>query len=801
MDSNGKRFVNEDLAGKMKVRQRISIRALVDYVLRSGDLEQGFSSSKYSTEGIHAHQTIRKDRPDTYVQEVPVSHDFEIDGSLLTLTGRIDGIYQNPDRIIIDEIKTTHENLDHIVRQENSASWAQVKCYAYIYGIAQGLSEIDTQLTFYQIDNGKMKEVRRTYSLDDLEIFLRELISRYLEWLNIIAEWHRTRDRSIQNLAFPFDTYRLGQRAMAVNVYKVIQNSGQLMIQAATGIGKTLAALFPAIKAMAEGLTTKIFYLTAKTTARAAAERALDELRGNGLKMKSITLTAKEKICFKPESVCTGEECEFAKGYFDRIQDVMSGVFLHDAFTRELIESIASEHRICPFELSLDLSLWVDCIICDYNYVFDPKVSLKRFFQRRHTAFTLIVDEAHNLEDRSREMFSAELRKQAFLDIRRSIRHDLPTIYKQMGRINTFLVKTRKRGDEMGHAFFEKEQPHELYPLLRRFADETERWLSFKIKTPYREKLLGLYFDVIGFLRIAELFDECYATCIEKVGRDLRVKLFCIDPSKHLKNALKQWRATVFFSATMMPMDYFRRILGCNESVEILKLPSPFPRENLCVIISGGISTLYRHRGRTGVDVVSVILALVTGRKGNYLLFFPSYEYMMMVYKIFVVERPDIETIIQRPGMKEGDRGLFLSRFMNNHSYTLVGFVVMGGIFGEGIDLVGEHLSGAVIVGVGLPGITAEREVIRNYFNEISNNGFAYAYAYPGINRVLQAAGRVIRSSNDRGVILLIDKRFLLDEYQSLLPQGWQPVVAYNIEEIKQGLDIFWSAGNHTNDE
>jgi DNA excision repair protein ERCC-2 len=786
--------VSEDLAGKMKMSQRISVRALVGHVFRSGDLDLRFSSSKSSVEGIHAHQIIRKDRPDTYVQEVPISYDFEIDGLFLTITGRIDGIYQAPDRIIIDEIKTTHDNLDFMSRQEDSAAWAQVKCYAYIYGKVQGLSEIDTQLTFYNIDTGEIKAIRRTYSLDELEVFLRDLVSRYLEWLTIITEWHRIRDLSIQSLKFPFDAYRPGQRAMAVDVYRTIENSGQLMIQAATGIGKTMAALFPSIKAMAEGLTAKIFYLTAKTTERAAAERALDELRGKGLKMKSITLTAKEKICFSPESGCMGEECEFAKGYFDRIQDVLRRVFIHDAFTREYIESIAGEYRVCPFELSLDLSLWVDCIICDYNYVFDPKISLKRFFQERQTAFTLIVDEAHNLEHRAREMFSAELRKQPFLDVRRSIRYDLPTVYKWMGRINAWLVKTRKRCDEMGHAIFEKEQPHELYPLLRIVAEEMERWLSFNIKTLYREKLLDLYFDIIGFLKIAELFDECYAAYTEKVGRDLRIKLFCIDPSKNLKNALKQLRATIFFSATMMPMDYYKNILGCNESVKLLELPSPFPRENLCVIISGGISTLYRHRGKTSTDVVSAILALVTGKKGNYLLFFPSYEYMMTVYEIVTTERPDLETIIQRPGMKEGDRDLFLGRFRNDDSNTLVGFVVMGGIFGEGIDLVGERLSGAVIVGVGLPGITAEREIIRNYFNEISNEGFAYAYAYPGINRVLQAAGRVIRSSNDRGVVLLIDKRFLFDEYQSLLPQEWQPVVAYNVEEINQGLERFWGA-------
>ncbi len=776
----------------MKTEQCLSVGTLIKYVLSSGDLDRRFSGPSRLIEGIHAHQKIQKNRPEVYVREVPVSRDFEMNNFLLTINGRMDGVYQYPDRVIIDEIKTTRQDLEHIDQEEDSQAYAQVKCYAYLYGEDLGLEEIDTQLTYYQVDTGVIREIRRTYTLADLEVFFRDILDRYLEWANTVYDWSMKRNQSIQDLEFPFDTYRSGQRAMAVEVYRSVEHGNQLIVQASTGIGKTMAALFPPVKAMAEGLTTKIFYLTAKTTARTSAERALEELRKRGLKIKSLTLTARDKICLRPGSACSGEECEFAESYFDRIQGIVKGAFKHDAFTRELIETVARENRVCPFELSLDLSLWVDCIICDYNYVFDPRVYLKRFFQDRNTRYTLLVDEAHNLADRGREMFSSEIRKQPFLEMKRSLKADLPALYKRINAINSWFIGARKQCEMAGNALFERERPDELIPLLRDFAREAERWLLLNSMTHYHDKLLDLYFDVINFLKISEGFDECYTTCTDRSGRDLRLKLFCIDPSKHLKNRLKQFGSAVFFSATLTPLDYFKRILGCEDSAKVMKLPSPFPVENLCVVISGTISTLYRHRDRTTRDVASAIFSVIKSRRGRYLIFFPSYEYMMTVYLTFRAYNHGMETIIQEPGMTENDRDLFLARFTGENSRTLVGFVVMGGVFSEGIDLVGENLSGAVIVGVGLPGISPERQIIRSHFDELGEGGFAYAYAYPGMNRVLQAAGRVIRSHDDRGVILLVDKRFLTHEYRSLLPREWTPVTVANNAQLQETLEKFW---------
>jgi len=777
----------------LKTKLQITVRTLIENALRSGDLELVFVGSKRPVEGIQVHQMIQKARPDEYIREVPIRHEIETEHLLLMITGRIDGVYENPDRIIIDEIKTTYGDLDLLERYENPLDWGQVKTYAYIYALKANLDEIDAQVTYYQMSTGETRELRFSFSKDELEDFFNDLVSRYLDWVNTVAEWHRIRNGSILDLEFPFETYRPGQRRMAVDVYKIIKNRSQLIVQAATGIGKTIAALFPAVKAMGEGVTSKIFYLTAKTTGQSAAEKTLDELRSVGLKIKSITLTAKEKICFNPGSVCSGDECEFAKGYYDRIGEALTAIFAKDTFTRFIIEETAKEYKICPFEFSLELSLWADCIICDYNYVFDPRVYLRRFFHEQNTDYTLLIDEAHNLAERSREMFSAEIRKQPFLDMRRSVRSQLPTVYKSMGRINSRLVKARKRCDEAKDYLSDKEQPGELYPPLRRFIDVTEQWLSLNIKTNYREELLDLYFDVNGFMKIAEQYDHCYATYYEKKGKDLRVKLFCIDPSLHLERVLRRCNATVFFSATMTPADYFKNILGCKKSTSTLNLPSPFPRENLCILISDRISTLYRQRNRTKPEVAMALFTTVKQRKGNYLLFFPSYEYMMLVHEIFTEENPETKTIIQTPAMSEYERDEFLNMFSQENLETLVGFGVMGGIFGEGIDLIGDRLCGVVIVGVGLPGISPEREIIRKYFTQYNRAGFEYAYMYPGINRVFQAAGRLIRSESDRGVILLVDKRFSTVQYKPLFPREWHPIRVRDNEQLGDIVKEFWN--------
>jgi DNA excision repair protein ERCC-2 len=776
----------------LKKTLKIAVRELVAYGLRSGDLNFEFSSSTRPLEAIHIHQNIQRSRPPNYQPEVAVSH--QIDTELLTLIigGRIDGIYPDASPVLIEEIKSTSLSLDNFEHNENANHWGQVKCYAYMYAESHGLDEIDTQLTYYQVDTAEIRKFSRHHNIHDLGLFFQNLISKYLGWAEIIVNWESQRDVSIHRLKFPYTSYRQGQREMAVSVYRTIKDGRQLLIQAATGIGKTMAAVFPAIKAIAEGISSKIFYLTARTTGRITAEKALDHLRQEKLRLKSLTITAKDKICFNVDAACSPEECEYARGHFDRVNDAIQDIFTKDAFTRPVIEQIAKTYRICPFEFSLELSLSADCIICDYNYAFDPRVFLRRFFLEEGGAYTFLIDEAHNLVDRSREMFSAEIFKQPLLDVRRAIRGELPRIHKSLGKINAWMVEARRKCEEFGPAYHEKAPPHDLFPLLRGCLLVTQSWLTRNIKTVYREELLDLYFQISGFLRVAEQFDESYVTCIEKINKDLKLKLFCIDPSIQLKRALKRCKAAIFFSATMTPMAYFQQILGCAADAAHLMLPSPFPVENLRLLISDNISTLYRQREHTKNRITRTIRTLVEQKKGNYLVYFPSYEYLQMVYDIYTTDEAEIDHIRQTPSMSETDRIAFLQLFKQDNPRSLVGFAVMGGVFGEGIDLVGERLSGAIIVGVGLPGISLERELIREYFSESINAGFEFAYQYPGINRVLQAAGRVIRSEEDRGVVLLVDQRYSTSRYRSLLLRQWPTIQVRHERKLAEALRIFW---------
>jgi DNA excision repair protein ERCC-2 len=777
----------------LKSELKIGVRELNEHVLRSGDLVFEFLGSSRPTEAIRAHQKIQNSRPAAYQPEVSIAYQIETDRLRLIVGGRIDGVYVKPDRTLIDEIKITRRNPDYFEKNEHPVHWGQVKTYGYIYARQQGLDEIITQLTYYRIDTAEIREFKRTFGIAELEIFFNDLVSRYLEWAEAIIAWSRRRDGSVRNLDFPFATYRPGQRQMTVEAYRAMNNHEQLLVEAATGIGKTIAVLYPAVKSIAESESQKIFYLTARTTGRMVAEKALDELRARGLRLKSVTLTAKDKICFCPDSACNPEECEYARGHYDRINGAVKAIFAADALTRARIVATSRAYRVCPFEFSLELCLWADCIICDYNYVFDPRVYLRRFFQEENGDYIFLIDEAHNLVDRSREMFSAEIFKQSVLGIRRQIKNELPHIFKSLGRINAWLVKARKKCEESGNPLAETTPPDDLIPLLRGFLFITERWLSRNIKTAFRESLLDLYFAISGFIRVADQYNECYTSCYEKIGKDLKLKLFCIDPSVHLAKAMSRCNTAVLFSATMTPIDYFKQILGCDAAAHHLILHSPFPGENLGLFISDQISTYYRQRDQTVIQVSQTISALVEQKKGNYLLYFPSYEYMRKIYLSFTDRNPQIKTILQTAGMSEPEREAFLQRFADENPQTLVGFAVMGGIFGEGIDLIGDRLVGAVIIGVGLPGISLERELIKEHFTRTLNGGFEYAYLYPGINRVLQAAGRVIRTEKDRGVVLLIDQRYSRYQYKSLLREEWDPVRVQDPRQLADGLQKFWN--------
>ncbi len=784
-----------------QIKQRIAVRALVEHVLRQGDLVQEFGGSGRAIQAIHAHRSIQKSRPPGYLAEVTVSHEVGGERILLIIGGRIDGVFETASGVVIDEIKTTTRDLEMIRKSENPLHWGQAKAYAYMYAVAHDLEDISVQLTYAHLHTRDKIEMRRPFQREELKTFFHNLVSRYLKWAESVAAGLTVRDESIHRLEFPFQGYRPGQRSMAVAVYRAVRDQKQLIIQAATGIGKTMGTLFPALKALGEERISKIFFLTARTTGKRAAELAINELQAAGLHIKALTITAKDRICFCPDATCTPDECAYAKGYHDRVSRARETAFQENNFNRETIQRLAREYTLCPFEFSLEMALWSDCIICDYNYAFDPRVHLRRFFGDEKKDYVFLIDESHNLVDRSREMFSAAISKKAFLDLRPVIKADLPQVYTRLGKINAWLLKAGKQRLERDTEVTCKQAPTDLYPLLNAFLKTTERCLADSSKKPFNKDLLSLFFTVSHFMRTAETYDETYATCYtlsdmgsgKKDDRDVRVRLFCMDPSLQLNAALKRCLSAIFFSATLRPMAYYRKVLGCHASADRLVVPSPFPRQNLCVLIANHISTLYSQRDRTMGVVCRAVLDLVKHRSGNYLIFFPSYAYMMKIYERAAQEDDHIRLLVQKPGMSETDRDRFLDRFSRHRSQTLVGFVVLGGVFAEGIDLVGDRLTGVVIVGVGLPGISVERDLIRSYFDGVNHTGFEYAYRYPGITRVFQAAGRVIRSEQDRGVVLLIDERFSRAGYRSLFPGEWRPVRVSRTRDLAPTLDRFWN--------
>lgn len=771
---------------------RLSVRELIAYTLRSGDLDMTTFGLSGPIDAIHAHQVIQKSRPQEYSTEITVRHRMETDNFVLDISGRIDGVYTYLDRVIIDEIKTTRKDLPSLIQQEDVYHWGQAKCYAYIYGKQNDLEMIDVQLTYYHLGQNEKREVRRSFRIDELEEFFNALISQYLEWARMIVSWTDTRNASIERLAFPFETFRPGQEQMLANTEAIIEQCGQLLVQAPTGIGKTMAVLVPSIKTITKGHISQIFYLTARTTGRQAAEATLDILRERGLKLKSLSLTAKEKMCLNTDKVCNPDDCPYARGHFDRVNSALHDAFTHDRFTRDLIINLAKKHVVCPFEFALELSFWVECVICDYNYVFDPDVYLRRFFEDGSTDYVLLVDEAHNLVERAREMYSAELSMHEIQKLRSELRNKLRKVYSVLGKINTWMIKKRMLCEQEQKPIAERESPFDLCSLLKRFTKLSEEWLLLNQPTLFRVQLMDMYFRVRTFLKTADRYDRNYATCYAHTGGDLCVKLFCIDPACYLRETLEKFRAAIFFSGTLNPMQYFIESLGCDDRAATLTLPSPFEQDRLCVMVASRVSTLFKHRTYTQSAVANAIYSLVDAKKGNYLVFFPSYEYLKMIYDMFHLLRPDITTIVQSSHMSEHDRERFLTEFSKTEGNHLVGFAVMGGVFAESIDLIGERLTGAVIVSVGMPAISLERELIRDYFNEIDGCGFAFAYQFPGMIKVLQAAGRVIRSETDRGVILLIDTRFVRDPYRSLLPQEWSIRDVAHEKAISKILEEFW---------
>jgi len=780
-------------SGEQAPRISVSVREMVDFVLRTGNLggERDFASPSRALEGTRGHQKLQQQRPEGYESEVRVKYDLPGPGYVLRIQGRIDGVHQSPGHLLIEEIKTVAGRWSG---QADPLHWAQAKTYAHLFASEHaGYENVEVQLTYLELDSGRVTEFREMIPMEVLRAFFDKVTSVYMEWASRQHEWLKLRDSSIAAQEFPHDKYREGQRQFAVAAYRALAGGTKLFAEAPTGIGKTVSVLFAGIKALGEGHLEKIFFLTAKGTGRTIAEESLERMRQKGLHLRGLTLTAKDKICFNHGQPCEVQNCPFAVGYYDRLKAALAEALSVEMLGQTELEELGRRHNVCPFALSLDAALWADLIICDYNYVFDPRASLKRFFADEKGDYGFLVDEAHNLVDRAREMFSADLDSEEINSVRDQIADDLPELARSLGRITRLLRKSANvEGDGVEIASVSRDPPSKLIAAIQSFLGKSEEWLSRNEPAQYRSDLLQLYFRFLGFTRTADLFDERY-TLIYQSNRQLeQLQLFCIDPSRGIQNALRRGKSAVFFSATLRPIEFFRDILGGEIGDAVLLLNSPFPKENLAVLIHDRIQTDFRGRTGSYDRVAAAIGKLVETRPGNYLVFFPSYKYLEAVRGEFEKSHPFVPLISQSSSMPEAERVRFMAAFQSKVARPLVGFAVMGGVFGEGIDLAGERLIGAVVVGVGLPQIGLRRDLIRSYFDERNGLGFEYAYAYPGLNRVIQAAGRVIRSETDRGIVLLIDRRFSQEQYRSLLPAWWSVERISGDTEIEKSVSRFW---------
>lgn len=775
---------------------RISVRNLVEFILRSGDLVSGGTTSadkEAMLKGSRLHRKIQKQMGSTYQAEVSLKKENEYEDLILCVEGRADGIFTQDGKVCVDEIKGIYRSLDSL-EEPIGVHRAQALCYGWIYMEAHDLKSIDIQMTYGQLDTEEIRRFRETISREELGNWYQNLIDAYHKWVSYQLLWRKKRNASMEKLEFPFP-YRRGQREMVAGIYHAISEKKQIFIQAPTGIGKTMSAIFPAVRSIGKELGETLFYLTARTITRTVAEEAFEILRGKGLHFKSITITAKEKMCFCDEMDCDPQKCAYAKGHYDRVNDAVYELWTRtETFNRETILAQAEKYRVCPFEMTLDLAIWMDGVVCDYNYVFDPDVYLKRFFgENVKGKYIFLIDEAHNLVERGREMYSASISKEEIEDARKFSRLYSSRLYRMLGKAAKQMKVMQSECSSSGQIL---ENAGTLPVSLLSIQGEIDKLLEESTSQEFADGILDFYFEVREFLNISELVDENYVTYVsaDEDGK-FRMKLFCVNPAANLQKCLDRGISTVFFSATLLPLPYYRKMLSTRTENFGMYVNSPFEEKKRCLLLCSDVSSKYTRRGYEEYHRIAEYIARMSWqKKGNYMIFFPSYKLLEDVFEVYQEEFSVnwVECVCQQTSMNEQEREEFLRKFQAQGEKTLLGFCVMGGIFSEGIDLIGDRLIGVAVVGTGIPQIGFERELLKDYYDQKGEPGFDYAYRYPGMNKVLQAAGRVIRTRDDTGVILLMDERFQNREYRNLFPREWYSVKTCTLESVEKNLREFW---------
>lgn len=748
-----------------------SVRGIVEYTLKSGSLDDRFISKSRAIDGTMAHIKLQKDNAkiyNNYEKEVNLKCQFNIENIILEIEGRADGVIKENHSTIIEEIKSTYKDSIYIQDNYNDIHWAQGKFYGYIYCHNNGLQQISIRLSYFNLNTGAVKSFEKEYKYEDLNLYVNQLINKYIKVVQIRQEFKFKRDISIKDMKFPFNSYRKGQKELAITCYNSIKQKGKLFVQAPTGIGKTISTIFPSIKSLAEGNGDRIIYLTSKTITRVVAEDAYLRLLNNGLRFKIVSITAKEKMCLNNQLKCNPEDCIYAREYYTKINEIINNIIVkEDFFSRDIILKYAEEFKVCPFELSLDIIDWTDGIICDYNYAFDPRVRLKRIFMENNKNI-LLIDEAHNLVSRAREMYSGEILKSSVMLVSKILKGKVPNLYNISKLINKEMIDIRRELEEKNVMFlYSNNEYKDLNKYLRMFIGEADEYLIKSKGTDGYEDVSEFYYSCRIFISLSELYSNQYTTILRKEKNEFIIKIFCINPSKNIAEVLDNSYSSIIFSATLSPMKYYIDLLGGDDNSYRVRLQSPFNSKNL-EVFAYGLDMRYVNRDENISKLCCLINDFVERKKGNYLIFLPSFRYLKSVYEVYVEKFGDNNTIIQKENFTEKEKEEFLNKFKENSN--IVGFSVVGGMFSEGVDLPGKRLIGAIIIGVGFPKVSLENDIIKEYFDI---DGFNYAYTYPGINKVLQSAGRVIRSESDKGRILLIDSRYFNNKYRNILPKEW----------------------------
>lgn len=785
---------------------KVSVTALADFSCRVGDLELSGAIGPTAKQGMKAHQRIQSQR--TTDSEVRLSTDLTIQDVFVTLSGRVDLLDASNHRI--SEIKTTLVPADRLSPSKLALQWAQITLYGYCY--VKNLQEkgndllepgVELELIHANIRAETETSSTQYKTASELEAFSVDALVRYVEWHKILWAWQERTRASASALNFPYPHYRDGQRDMAAAIFRSTRDGESLLCEAPTGTGKTLSSLFPVVKAIGEGCVKHAVYLTAKTSGRETAMGAVRTLEKAGLEITSVMLRSKAPTCFCSNGRCERDEqntCPMTIGFFDRLPAAREEAIAKGVIDGECLDDIAWQHQICPFEFALQLLPWVSLSVADFNYVFDPLVRIGRFSEsRRDTA--LLVDEAHNLVDRARGMHSGTLNRFELLQAHKLIVRSHPILAKKIKTLTNGLLRIGQSGldspaqnnSRRNEAIsVDAEVPKKL---VQKASDVVSAYTEATDQSPpLPESLFEIFKMACRFIAIAEIYNDQHRTVIQveqsKKQTQVIVNLKCLDAARYLQPQYKIFKSTVVFSATLRPAPFYRDALGLHEDTQQLVLGSPFSTDQVKHNVVGYINTRYQHRKASTPELVSLLASLVKAKPGNYMVFFPSYAYLEQVLSEFSKVYPQIETWQQSRDADIEERARLLAELAAPG--TRLGFAIMGGVFGEGVDYVGDLLIGVALVGVGLPGIGVEQDLIAECYKAQGLDGFDYAYRYPGFTKVLQTAGRVIRNETDRGVVLLVDDRFNQSFYKNLYPAHWCVESSNSIEEVEQSMKLFW---------